>query len=73
MNDALCCSACGEVIVKSVAGVIKVRSKVLILNEDSATAVCRGCGTDIPIPLKYDNGMMKSVMQTKKLRLYVKS
>lgn len=73
MNDALCCSACGEIIVKSVDGTIKVRSKVLILNDESATAVCKGCGTEIPIPIKFDNDMMKSVIQTKKLRLYVKS
>ena len=73
MNDALCCSACGEIIVKSVDGTVKIRSKVLILSDDAATAVCKGCGTEIPIPLKFDDNMVKSVMQTKKLRLYVKS
>jgi len=73
MNDALCCSACGEIIVKSVDGTVKIRSKVLILTDDAATAVCKGCGTEIPIPLKFDDNMVKSVMQTKKLRLYVNS
>ena len=47
---------CGEIIVKSVGGGSKVRSKILIIKAEGLTvAVCKGCGVEVPIPLKLDS------------------
>lgn len=71
MDNALCCANCGDVVVKSVDGSLKVRSKVLICKGSQSFAVCKGCNHEIPVPLKFDESMMKSIASTKKLRLYV--
>lgn len=71
MNNALCCTNCGDVVLKSVNGTIKIRSKVLVFDGSQALAVCKGCDTEIPVPLRFDESMVKSVAETKKLRLYV--
>lgn len=70
--DALCCVGCGEVIIKSVDGVMKVRSKVLVVPDGGVVkAVCKGCSMEVPVPLKPDMSLMKSNVFTRKLRLYV--
>lgn len=71
--NALCCTSCGDVIIKSTGEDTKIRSKVLIVKSDSVVAVCKGCGEEIPVPLSVDNQMMKSIGSSKKLRLFVKS
>lgn len=50
-------------IIKSVGSEIKVRSKVLLVKGDTSYAVCRGCGTEIPVPLVIDMGLAKSMAQ----------
>lgn len=69
---ALCCSSCGDVVIKSSNDGTKIRSKVLVLNEQGAFAVCKGCGKDIQVPLKLDDVVMKSIAASENLKLYVK-
>ena len=73
MDNALCCSKCDDVVLKSFeSGEMKLRSKVVIFKDDKAVAICKGCGTEIPIPVAVDFTLMKSVVSSEKLRLYVK-
>lgn len=73
MSQSLCCSACNEIILKSVSdGSIKLRSKVLIFKDDGAYAICKGCDTEVPVPVVADMNLVKSIVGTKKLRLYIK-
>ncbi len=37
---------CGEIIVKSQGAGFKIRSKILIVENGSITAVCKSCGHD---------------------------
>lgn len=71
MNQSLCCANCGEVIIRGYSEGIKVRSKVTIIKATGAYAVCRGCNEEVPIPLKADVGLAKSIASNKKLKLYV--
>lgn len=76
MNNSvfLACSNCHEMVIKSVNGVIKVRTKILLLSEDKeALAVCKGCGEEIPIPVKLDVEMVKSIAKAKSPPLYLRS
>ena len=73
MNQSLCCTTCNEVILKSTPdGTIKLRSKVVIFKESGASAVCKGCGTEVPVPVVTDMSLVKGIVGTKKLRLYIK-
>lgn len=45
---------CGEVLVKAVNGVIKLRSKIVIFRDDGAFAICKGCGSELPAPIQLD-------------------
>lgn len=49
MTDIVC--SCDEIIVKSDRGVTKIRSKILLLRDNKAFAVCKGCGTEVQIPI----------------------
>ncbi len=71
--NALCCTSCGDVIIKSTDNDVKVRSKVLIFKSEGTFAICKGCGEEIPVPLIIDQSMMKGIATSKKLRLFVKS
>ena len=74
MDNALCCSRCNDVVLKSFSnGELKLRSKVIVFNESGAFAVCKGCNTEIPIPITLDTTLMKGIKDSKKLRLYVKN
>lgn len=45
--------SCGDQIVKSnLDGVTKVRSKVMIIKDDSIFAVCKSCNLEVKIPVK---------------------
>ncbi len=71
--NALCCSSCGDVVIKSSNdGGTKIRSKVLVLNDKGAYAICKGCGKEIQVPLKIDDVVMKSIASQENLKLYVK-
>lgn len=61
-------------VIKSVNGEIKLRTKILLLSEDKgARAVCKGCGEEIPIPLNLDIDMVKSLAKEKSLPLYLRN
>lgn len=70
---ALCCTQCGDIIIKSTDDDVKVRSKVLVFKSNGTFAICKGCGEEIPVPVIIDNSMMKSIATSKKLRLFIKS
>lgn len=70
----LACSKCNEMIIKSVNGELKMRTKILLISEDKgARAVCKGCGEEIPIPVKLDTQMVKSLAREKSPPLYLRS
>lgn len=70
----LACSNCHEMIVKSVGGELKLRTKIILISEDKgARAVCKGCNTEIPIPLNLDTDMVKSMAKGNTPRLYLSS
>lgn len=73
MNQALLCK-CDTVLLKSVNDETKLRCKVLIFKGDKAFAVCKGCDTEIQVPLKIDEEMMKSMNTNanNNLKLYIK-
>lgn len=72
MDNALCCVNCGEVVIKSLHnGETKLRAKVIVFRESSCVAICKGCNTEVPVPLVVDTDMMKSMVKTK-LRHYVR-
>jgi RNase P subunit RPR2 len=76
MNDTvfLACANCHEMVIKSVNGEIKMRTKILLLSEEKgARAVCKGCGEEIPIPVKLDVDIVKSLAKEKSPPLYLRS
>lgn len=73
MNEALCCTNCGETVIKSMSdGTSKLRSKVVVFRDGKAMAVCKGCNSEIPVPIVIDMDLMKSMTHRERLRLYVK-
>lgn len=76
MSDVvfLACSNCHEMVIKSVGGEIKMRTKILLISEEKgARAVCKGCGEEIPIPVKLDVDMVKSIAQKRSPSLYLRT
>ncbi len=45
---------CGEVLIKSVGADTKVRSKIIVFRDGQGYAVCKGCGVELPVPIKLD-------------------
>lgn len=45
---------CSSVIVKSLDGVFKIRSKVTIVKGNQAFAVCKDCNNEVAIPIYMD-------------------
>ena len=45
---------CSEVIMKSENNTSKIRSKILILKDNGAYAICKSCGYEVKVPLKLD-------------------
>lgn len=73
MDSFLACSECEEVVIKSVGAETKIRSKVLVVRDNTMYAVCKGCSSEIPVPLKLDSEMVKSISsQRQEPRLYLK-
>lgn len=69
--DALCCAKCGEIVLKSMADdSAKLRAKVIVFRDDSAFAICKGCGTELQIPVAIDTKQMAQI--SKSLRLYIR-
>lgn len=46
---------CNEIIMKSDNGTEKIRSKILLLKEGKAYAVCKSCNREVEVPLKRSN------------------
>lgn len=70
----LACSNCHEMVIKSVGGELKLRTKIILISEKGgARAVCKGCNTEIPIPLVLDTEMVKSMAKGNTPRLYLSS
>ena len=69
MNQMLFCGNCDEVIVKSNESSTKIRSKVIIIRDGSTFAVCKGCGTDLELPVTLE---IKKPINKSVNRLYVK-
>lgn len=72
MSNFLACTSCHEVVVKSIDGEVKVRAKVILVRDGHTYAVCKGCNTELEIPLTYDSTLAKSLAQTTGPRLYLK-
>ena len=70
-SEMLCCSHCGDVVIKSMGDKLKIRTKILVVDEDSAYIVCRQCGTEIPIPATLDMNKMGNIVKSAKLMLFV--
>lgn len=78
MEQGLACNKCGELVIKSMSdGTSKLRAKVVVFDEhNGCNAICKGCGTSIPIPfIKFDTEVSKSEKAQKEikknLRLYI--
>ncbi len=67
MEFLLSCYKCGELVIKDTGTEAKIRSRVLIVKGDTVFAACKGCGTEIVVPLKLDNDMMKSLRSNPRL------
>ena len=46
--------SCSEIVLKSVDGESKIRSKILVVKNDSVFAVCKGCNKEVKLPLVVD-------------------
>ena len=46
---------CSEIIMKSQGTTTKIRSKILIFKSDGAYAICKGCGTEVKVPVRVDS------------------
>jgi ribosomal protein S27E len=58
---------CGEVLVKATDGEVKLRSKILIFKNGKAIAVCKGCNSELPIPVTLDQSELLQKSQNPKL------
>jgi len=71
--STLCCTHCGEQVLKSMPdGSAKLRSKVIILKGNTSVVVCKGCGSDIPFPLSIDDTLVKSMLKSSRLKLFIR-
>ncbi len=64
MSNFLACTVCHEVVIKGIDREIKVRAKVILVRDDHTYAVCKGCGTELEIPFKFDTDLAKSLAST---------
>lgn len=68
MDNLLVCP-CGEVLLKSARTATKLRSKILIFRDGQAFAVCKGCGEELPAPVRLDRC---ELVKSRNPRLFVK-
>jgi RNase P subunit RPR2 len=71
MNNFLACTICHEVVLKGIGEEIKVRAKVILVRKGHTYAVCKGCGSELEVPFRFDLDLAKSLAQTDP-RLYLK-
>lgn len=67
-THVLSCS-CGEVILKGDDYTTKIRSRVLLVKGGQTYAVCKGCGSEMTVPLALDHDIVKSLPTNP--RLYI--
>ncbi len=72
MASFLACANCHEVVVKGLHEEVKVRAKVILVRDDKTYAVCKGCGEELEVPLRYDQDLAKALPLTNGPRLYLK-
>jgi hypothetical protein len=70
MIDHVLVCHCGEVLIKSTSAATKVRSKILIFRDGEAFAICKGCGIELPAPIKLDKADL--LVKSRNPRLFVK-
>lgn len=69
----LSCTKCDATVIKSVNGELKIRSKVIVVRNGQTHAICKGCDSELRIPLVVDEGLFKSLAnQKEEPRLYLK-
>ncbi len=71
MSSFLACKNCHEVVVKGMGTEIKIRAKVILVRDEKTYAVCKGCGTELEVPFRFDVDLAKSLAQSEP-RLYLK-
>lgn len=54
MDHLLTCK-CGEVVIKSINGTTKIRNKMIVFKDGRSYAVCKGCGVEIPVPVRLED------------------
>jgi len=59
-KNELACPSCDTKIIKSYANEVKMRAKVIRWDRDGMFAVCKSCGTDVPI----STDIIKSIEST---------
>lgn len=60
---------CGEVIIKSVGDLVKFRTKTVVIKGNQAFLVCKGCNSEVPIPLSFDRSFLNT--SSENLHLFV--
>jgi ribosomal protein S27E len=72
MERLLLCS-CGEVVVKAVNGVTKVRAKILVFHNNKAYAVCKGCGREVQAPVALNRSEMADLLaKSRQTKLFLR-
>jgi len=68
MDHLLTCK-CGEVVVKSANGTTKIRNKMMVFKGGQSYAVCKGCGAEIPVPVKLEDAEISGIGRQPRLFL----
>jgi hypothetical protein len=58
MQHILTCR-CGEVVIKSANGAVKIRNKMMVFRDGTAHAVCKGCGLEVPVPVELKKALIE--------------
>jgi ribosomal protein S27E len=67
--DRLLVCRCGEVVIRSVDGVAKMRGKVTVFQKGQAYVVCKGCGAELNVPITLNQEELLIKSRTPKLFL----
>ena len=68
MQHLLKCK-CGEVVVKSANGAVKIRNKLMVFRDGTAMAVCKGCGEEVPVPVELKKALLSETKGNPRLFL----
>lgn len=69
----LSCTKCGELLVKSLGNEVKVRGKVFIFRDNKSYTVCKGCGSEVQVPVLLERGeTVQSLLSKSNTGLFVK-